>query len=285
VKELKRAVVIYLEKKRPLLLQFTWLYTSLKYINAKDTDLVVFGTDEALQTLPDDCIKIVSPIATEPPEFIKYVRINSNYYFTRPEINFLKQYDYILKTDVDTFLTPAWNHFYPEQYTTGKGGFVNSMEVRQHLKRVGELHGLTHQGIHNVGATHYGKPEDVIKVTQTAIEIAKYLLTKEFKDDPGKWPGWYGGVTNMYSNEIAVNGLIDNFVLDRQNLDFPSTSPEPTDQHVHIHCYHTKKIFSKFVAEGKEYDSINPDDLDISKVNEYCLYIAIKAKQDFSNKN
>jgi hypothetical protein len=282
VKELKRAVVVYLENKRPLLLQFSWLYTSLKYIKSEDTDLVVFGTDDALENIPDDCIKIPCPIATDPPEFKKYFRINSNFYFTKPEVNVLKQYDYILKTDADTFLTPAWNHFRPSQYTTGKGGYVNSMEVRQHLKRVAELHGLKHRGIHNVGASHYGTPDQVIKVSQTAIEIAKYLLTKEFKDDEGKWPGWYGGVTNMYSNEIAVNGHIEDFRIDNQIMDFPSTSTDSTDRHVHIHCYHTNNLFSKFAMEKGKYDSINPDDLDISIVRDYCLFIAHKAKQYFN---
>ncbi|PLS05311.1 DUF7164 domain-containing protein [Neobacillus cucumis] len=279
---MKRAVVVFLENKRPLLLQFSWLYTSLKYIKSKDTDLVVFGTDDALEKVPDDCIKIPCPIATEPPEFVKYFRINSNYYYTKPEVSILNQYDYIFKTDADTFLTPAWNSFYPEQYTTGKGGYVNSMEVRQHLKRITELHGLKHQGIHNIGATHYGKPEDVIKVSQTAVEIAKYLLTVEFKDDPGKWPGWYGGVANMYSNEIAVNGHIESFTIDRLNIDFPSTSPETTDRHVHIHCYHTNHIFSKFAMEKGKYNDINPNDLDLNIVRDYCLFIALKAQKEFN---
>ena len=60
---MRRAVVVFVEDKKHLLLQLGCLYTSLKYIQSDDTDLVVFGTKEALEKVPDDCIKIECEIA------------------------------------------------------------------------------------------------------------------------------------------------------------------------------------------------------------------------------
>ncbi|MBW9234312.1 hypothetical protein JQK62_18990, partial [Leptospira santarosai] len=56
---MKRALVVYLEDKPGLMIQFGLLYTSFKYIQSKDTDLVVFGTKKALAKVPADCIKVV----------------------------------------------------------------------------------------------------------------------------------------------------------------------------------------------------------------------------------
>lgn len=276
---MKRAVVVFLENRKRLLLQFSWLYTSLKYIQSNDTELVVFGTRDALLNIPDDCIKIEVKKASEPPEVAKYPRINSIHYYLDSQIDILNQYDYILRTDADTFLTPAWNHYFPEQYTTGKGAYVSTSEVKENIKRVAEIHGLKHKGLHNIGATHYGPPHEVINVSQQAVKIAKYLLTHDFKDQKGKWPGWYGGVINMYSNEIAVNHYLPNFKIDKKNLDFLSTSSDSVHDHAHIHCWHTKNIFSKFRFERGEYDHIRMEDLDIDKVKDYCLYLAFKARE------
>ena len=278
---MKRAVVIFMEKKRDLLLQFGCLYTSLKQIQSKDTDLVVFGTKEVLALLPDDCVKLECEKANHPPELLKYPRINSIYCFTSENAKELENhYDVILRTDVDTFLTPAWNHYYPTTYTVGKGEYATYQIVKDNIKRVASELGLNHQGLHNLGATHYGETKLVIDVSTLAVTIAKHLLTKEFKVDKGKWPYWYGGVINMYSNEIAVNHLIRDVSIDRTQLDFESTSSDSVMNHAHLHCWHTDNVFSKFKFAAGKYDKLATDNLDRSKIKDYCLSTALTAKRD-----
>lgn len=278
---MKRAVVIFMEKKRDLLLQFGCLYTSFKHINAKDTDLVVFGTKDVLPLLPDDCVKLECEKASHPPELLHYPRINSIHCFTTEKAKELeKHYDIILRTDVDTFLTPAWNHYYPTTYTVGKGGYATYQIVKDHLKRVAKELGLNHRSLHNLGATHYGKTKSVIDVSTLAVTIGKHLLTKEFKTDKGKWPSWYGGVINMYSNEIAVNHLIKDVSINRRHLDFESTSSDSVMNHAHLHCWHTDHVFSKFQFTAGKYDKLETKNLNMNKIKDYCLAIALKAKRD-----
>lgn len=277
---MRRAIVVFMENKQNLMLQFGCLYTSLKHIQSKDTDLVVFGTKDILNKIPDDCVKLECTKADEPKELLKYPRINSIHCFTTEHSDKLNDYDYLLRTDVDTFLTPAWNHYYPTDYTVGKGAYAPYQSVKDNIKRVASELGFDHRGLHNLGATHYGETKLVREVSSLAVSIAKHLLTEEFNHEEGKWPYWYKGVTNMYSNEIAVNHLIRDVSIDRRNLDMESTSENSVLNHSHIHCWHTDNIFSKFQFAAGKYDHLSMSDLDITKIKDYCLYIALKSKQE-----
>ncbi|MDQ6598592.1 hypothetical protein E2K98_14130 [Bacillus salipaludis] len=277
---MKRALVVYVEDKPSLLMQFGWLYTSLKYIEADDTDLVVFGTKNALKKIPDDCIKIEQSPISYNKEWQNYHYINSIACVADDSAAFLNQYDLLLRTDVDTFLTPAWKDFFPDYYTVGGGGYVNDSEVSGNLKTIAQKLGYRHQGHHNIGSTHYGWAPLVRNVCIHSLAAAKYIINNEFSNGYGIWPGWYKGVVSMYSNEIAVNHLVDKVIIDGNKLDYFSTSSESTLDHPHIHCWHTAEMFSKFAFELGYYDHIKLEELDQSIVKDYCLFIALKAKQE-----
>lgn len=277
VKELKRAIVVYLEYSRGLLQQFACLYTSLKFINCShDTDLVVFGTKQTLDLIPDDCIKV----ELNPLEGIwqTYRFMNSISCVGSKQAEFLNNYDYLLRTDLDVFLTPAWNSFFPTDYTVGRGAYCNNEEVRGNIKRIANKFNLRHQGVHNIGSTHYGTPSLVREVCKQSVDIAYYLLTEEFKDDYGAWPGWYGGVSSMYSTEIAVNHLVDEINVRPDMLDFDSTSTSSIHDHPHIHCWHTDHLFSKFQYGAGKYDHMLPS-FNSNEVRQYCLTIGLEAKK------
>jgi hypothetical protein len=279
VNSLKRAVVVFVEDNKHLLLQLGCLYTSLKHIKSNDTDLVVFGPKEALQKAPADCIKVECEVASDPPEFLRYRFVNSISCLTGKEADFLDEYDLILRTDADTFLTPAWNSYYPDLYTVGRGGYVNDELTRSNIKKIASERGLRHQGYHNLGSTHYGDARKVREVCKLATELMAYMLTEVFKDDPGEWPSWFRGVTSMYACEIAVNHLVDEFTIDRKRLDFGSASGELTEDHPHIHCWHTDNMFSKFKFTNGKYDHLTTDGLNIEIIKDYCLFIALESKK------
>jgi hypothetical protein len=278
---MRRAVVVFVEDNKHLLLQLGCLYTSLKYIQSNDTDLVVFGTKEALNKVPNDCIKVEYELDNLPPEFLNYRFIYSVSCLTGKHADFLDEYDYILRTDVDTFLTPAWYTYYPALYTVGVGGYVNDELTRSNLKRISSDFNLRHQGLHNLGSTHYGDARLVRDVCKLASSITGHILTKEFKSEEGQWPSWYRGVSLLYGCEVAVNHLVDQIIKDGNRLDFGSTSTESIVDHPHIHCWHTDNMFSKFQFTAGKYDNLTTEDLDLNLVKDYCLYIALKSKQYF----
>jgi hypothetical protein len=278
---MRRAVVVFVEENKHLLLQLGCLYTSLKYIQSNDTDLVVFGTKEALKYVPDDCIKVECKVADSPPELLHYRFINSISCLIGEQADFLDQYDYILRTDADTFLTPAWNSFIPSLYTVGRGGYVNDEKTRSNLKRISSQFGLRHQGLHNLGSTHYGNARLVRDVCELATTMTAYILTDEFKNGEGQWPSWYRGVASMYGCEIAANHFVDQIKIDAERLDYGSASSESIDNHPHIHCWHTNNMFSKFQFTAGNYDNLNKNHLNINTIKDYCLFIALKSKEFF----
>lgn len=278
---MKRAVVVYLDNNQDQMKLFRCLYTSYKFINSIDTDLVVFGHPFALTMIPNDCIKINLPPEEEFP-FNEYRFINSLSCLTKKEANFLDGYDFILRTDVDTLLTPAWNQYYPEGYKTGKGVYANHFSVKQKILEVAERLQLNHQGIFNIGSTHYGKSSLVKEVCNTATKVTSYLLNSEFKNYIGQWPQWYRGVSSMYAAEIATNHHVQSIQIDPKNLDVESTLGNPITDQPHIHFWHTHKIFSKFVFLNGGYNQFHYSSIQTDRINTYCLSIALLSSKEFN---
>lgn len=275
---MKRAVVVYLENKKNLLTQFYCLYTSLKNISSQDTDLVVFCEKNLIDKLPNDCIKIECSPASKDKFWNNYHYINSIECLTRDNSYFLTGYDLIIRSDVDVFLTYAWNNYYPNLYSCGRGGYVNDDYTKEKIVNIANRMGLRHKHIFNVGSTHYGNATLVREVSKLSMEVAKYIFKYEFLGDEGKWPSWYKGVTTMYASEIAVNHLVEELIIDENKLDYSSAHEDFIKEHPHIHCWHTDKRFSKFMFESEKYDNIDINSLDINKVCDYCTYIALKSK-------
>lgn len=278
---MKRAVVVFIEDKKILLLQFAGLYESFKYIQALDTDLIVFGPKQALDKLPNDCIKVEYDPISYSSKWQNYHFINSVSCLADKKAEFLNNYDLILRSDVDTFLTPGWNFYFPDLYSAGSGGYVNDENTRNKLKEIAVKLGLKHKGIHNIGSTHYGNAALVREVCKLSMEVTSYILDNEFKTGDGDWPGWYKGVTLLYGCEIAMNHLVGEIRVCPDKLDFHSTSEESILLHPHIHCWHTDKMFSKFHFYDGKYDNLTTDNLDITKISNYCLYMALNSKRKF----
>lgn len=266
----RRAVVVYLENKVSLLRQFKYLYKSFKISNMDtDTDLVVF-TDDTSIPLPDDVKSYRFKSISLSGEFKDYHFINSVACIAENG-ELLSKYEYILKTDLDVFLTKELKMFYPPKFHTGTGNFTYG-NVAERIKEFALRNGYTHKGIHNVGATWYGSGALVVQLAQSTMEIARKLNKEEF----GEWPNWYKGVLSMYASEIAVNHNVEEFVLSNK-FDVPSDSHGPIEEAYHIHCFHSNKMYSKFEEQDGKYDSIT--DIDRSIVCGYCLGVSQDAKQ------
>lgn len=275
---MKRAVCVFIENKRHLWIQFKCLYTSFKYIHSNDTDLVVFCTKDIIDSIPNDCIKIECEAASRKVLWQNYGYINSVECMTHENSEFLNNYDLILRSDLDTFLTPAWNNYIPMLYTAGRGGYVNDEYTKEKILNIANKLGLKHKNIFNVGSTNYGNAVLVREVCKLTTEVCKYILQNEFIDNEGNWPSWYKGVSLLYANEIAVNHLVDNVILDGNKLDFGSASRESIYDHPHIHCWHTNDKFSKFMFENGKYNNERIDLLNINEIADYCMYIALKSR-------
>lgn len=276
-KPARRAIAAYVDDVPSLIGQTKCLFESLKHIQAEDTDLVAFGPAAALEKLPNhpQLVKVVQP----PHRLAKeYGFINSIYCLNGPGSEVLDNYEYVLKSDVDTFLTPAWNQFHPTSFTCGQGLYSNSDRVRDNCRLLAQRFGLNHHGRHNLGSTLYGNTQKVRAVGALATTLCEHLLEVEFKADPGAWPDWYRGVSSMYATEVALNHLVAGLDGPNRMLDYYSTSTDPVETAPHIHCWHTNEPFSKFIFEAGLYDHMDIPQ-DISQIRSYCLAMALRSKR------
>jgi hypothetical protein len=275
----RRAIVCFVEGTGHLLQQVLALRRSRRHVQSPDTDLVVMGPGDVLQRLPDDLVKIAQRPATDDPVWRDYRYFNSIACLNGAGAEQLDQYSHVLRTDVDCFITPAWNQFYPETFICGHGGYSNDDDVRRRIVDLAKHYGLIHRGLTNVGATWYG-PTDVVRRACAFSELlTKHLLTRDFASDEGNWPGWYRGVSTMYAGEIAVNHCAPD--AERSLLlDASSTSRESVLRYPHIHCWHTDEKFSKFWFWNGRYTSEDVQDLDLSVIADYCMAMAYQSLED-----
>ena len=274
-----RAIVCYVPDNRHLIQQALALRLSWIHARSLDTDLVVMGPAEVLVRFPDDVVKIEQRSVNEDPEWRGYLYANSIACMNGGGAERLDRYTHLLRTDVDTFITPAWNDFRPSGFVTGMGGYSNDDDVRARIRAIAARFGLTHRGLTNVGSTWYG-PTDVVRRTSAMTEmLLKYILSGEFAHDEGAWPGWYRGVSLLYAGEIAVNHCAPD--AQRSDLlDAHSTSPEPTSRFPHIHCWHTDDKFSKHFFMSGRYSPTDTRDLSLDVVRDYCLTMSFRSLDD-----
>jgi hypothetical protein len=282
----RRAIVCFVEDDPDLIQQVLALRLSWRYAQSPDTDLVVMGPADVLARLPDDLVKIVQPPATDDPVWSdwvgdRYGYVNSIACLNGAGAEQLECYTHLLRSDVDCFITPAWNQFYPTTFTYGRGGYSNDDDVRQRLRDIAAQYGLVHQGLTAIGSTWYGPTAVVRRAAAFSEMLTKHILTHHFASQEGEWPGWYGGVALLYAGEIAVNHCAPDAQYSEQ-LDHGSTSLEPITRYAHLHCWATEETFSKHRFMDGGYTRDDAQDLDMTLIPDYCLALSLQSLEAFA---
>ena len=275
----RRAIVCFVEDDRHLIQQALALRHSWLYTQSPDTDLVVMGPADVLARLPDDLVRIEQQPAADDPVWRGYRYANAIACLNGAGAERLDRYTHILRTDVDTFITPAWNDFHPTSFMVGNGAYSNDDEVRQRIRDIAVRYGLVHRGLTNVGSTWYGPTEAVRRAGAFAEMLTKHILTHYFSEHEGEWPGWYRGVALRYAGEIAVNHCAPD-AQRSELLDAASTSQEPLSRYAHIHCWHTDEKFSKHHFMSGRYTPEDAQDLNLHVVRDYCMAMSFRSLGD-----
>lgn len=205
----------------------------------------------------------------------------------------LGSYDALLRTDLDTFLTPAFSAWRPSKLAVGIGKYCFDGQITCHrLRRIAIDMGLSSETttpIENIGSTWYGPATTVIECASTSIRVMKYLSQFEFtKADKGpkingavlNWPGWHYGVLTMYAGQIAVNHCARDVGLEKRSdmLDVATDSTGSIYDHAHLHTWQNNRNFSKGVFAKKGYDKVDPARLNTDIIREYALFHALQSR-------
>lgn len=201
-------------------------------------------------------------------------------------------YDFLIRSDMDVFLTPLFAKWLPDNcndFYVGRGGYSDDFN-RKRLGRIASDLGLKYAGGDNLGSTWYSTPEQFRLVSYLTIFSMTYLSQEEFSkpEREGKlgvelWPYWHYGVLLLYGQNIGLNHLMGskqlNVVKLENLIDYPSANTEDVNTKLHIHVFHGDDLFSKFAYKMGKYDQMEVNDSDTSKVKYYALKMALSAKR------
>ncbi|KAF4692194.1 hypothetical protein FOZ60_013935 [Perkinsus olseni] len=201
------------------------------------------------------------------------------------------EYDYVLRTDLDAFLMPGFADWTPKsrnQLVVGWGGY-SSKNAELHLKYVTETLGLRDKGLTSLGSTWYGNLRLFKASANLTLAVIRWLLTQEFSEfekccsGVKSWPHWHRAVALLYGGHVALNHIGDNVLISGAEngfMDFQSVKTEPiTNKQIkHVHCWHTRELFSKFEFHEGAYDQLDLTPyLDMSTTRDYVVTLAVSS--------
>ncbi|EQC37878.1 hypothetical protein SDRG_04899 [Saprolegnia diclina VS20] len=316
-----RAAVLYFpsEKAAAFLPQLRWFHESWREMQQHEpllwrTDMVVFtdtllpdfgalgcaSTPRASTSEPNKCVVITSGFHAAP---VPGYALGASIGVAGETHPWVTIYDYILRTDLDTFLTPAFAPWKPRGLTVGFGEYAfEGYNTSARLARIASDLGYAPMHVANVGSTWYGPRAHVQSCARLAVQAMVYLHAREFSDveksaaygDQG-WPEWHHGAINLYASHLAINECTgddlhdeddddsssSNVLVRQDMLDVPTTSEGSPFKHAHLHTPwrddRASPTFCKFAYERGEYSSVSEEQLSPSRIGDYALRMALRA--------
>lgn len=275
------AILTYIDDTPVMVDEFSWLYKSWIYSgNWRNSDIVAVCNPAVISKLPkDDNVTYIPKVPENKPgsRWENYAYINSIKCVIGDHTAYLAaKYSHIIRTDADVFLTSVLSSMRPGFFVYGRGRYVQIPETRKILEEVATKHGIQHQGIFNVGSTILGPSAGVLEFIADQYAMSEILLD-EFGDNQGEWPRWWRGTITMYAGELAANSKYFKFLYGAylNVLDYESYFNHDIERSriAHIHAFHNKDYWSKFVYREGGYKDRDNSSLNIKNVSDYCQWI------------
>jgi hypothetical protein len=205
-------------------------------------------------------------------------------------------YDYLIRSDMDVFMTPLFSKWLPKHcndFVVGGGGYSDQFNAKR-LKRIANDLKFEHAGQLNLGSTWFSTPDQFRIVSYLTLFGMAYIGKEEFTlpEREGKagtelWPAWHYGVLLLYGQNLGMNHLIGAKQLNVPKLfnyiDYPTSNSQSVNGVIHLHCYHEEEYFSKNVFKMEKYDNMSIPINNTDQINNYCLRLALESKRMSSN--
>jgi hypothetical protein len=278
MKQANLGILVYIDNNSEMIEEFMWLYKSILFSKLSDEcAIIAVCHPSVMDQIPIDSrirILVSVPYAEQNAAWAGYKYINSVSNLAEAAVlSACADFDFILKTDCDTFVTEYLSDFRPSGLCFGFGAYAYQDSVRKKLVECSERWGFPHNGSHNVGASVMGPTEMVSEFLTVHMQCCERLLREEFTDFVGEWPNWSKQVLTMYAGELALRltypqrcsfGLLDHFTNTRKLA----------SDVLHIHAWHTDDYWSKHAYRSGMYDSMALDQIDKTTLGGYCHWLA-----------
>ena len=293
----RKAIVVYVDNNAVNLEEFSWLYkTWILWSLHKEYDIVAYINPKAIEILysyVEDHVNLIirplTPIYETDPFWENYKFANSFFMFNdESEKDYiLERYSYILKTDCDVFLTQHLLGLEPERVMIGMGGYMNNFdEIKSNLKRISNKLNAKDRGFNHIGASIFGDSSIVVNIVRNHFSVTKYILSTEWANGPGAWPGWTRGVSSMYAIHIVVNHILNKNIVNLYSLDTICFNNKIDTNTYHVHAWHSTTDFSKHKWFKGGYIDVKKEFDEIPKIaKDYCLCVASNTIEDLLKMN
>lgn len=291
---MNKAIVVYIDDNVKIIEEFSWLWkTWILWELYDEFDIVAYCNPSVIDKIPSHnnlIKKELEPLHKTNPFWKDYPFVNSFAMFNNnSELEWINsKYDYILKTDADVFLTQHIKGLNPTKTMIGYGGYMSAGpnefdEVKSNLNRISKKLKLRDNGINSVGASIFGKTKIATAIIQDHYILTEYILKTEWKNGPGKWPGWFKGVSSMYAIHLVVNNILTPQLMTLYSMDSFCWNNEIDSNTYHIHAWHGPD-FSKHKWFNGEYDKLESNKVP-TIAKEYCQWIASNTIEELKNIN
>ena len=191
---IQKAIAVYLDDSDKMEIELSWLHkTWLLWGLEKEYDLVVYFNPEAAHRLQK--FRGIKPI---PMPYIRLAKIykflNSHYFcLDKESASHLDQYQYLMKTDCDVFLTERMKGFVPSKFMIGQGGYYQGEDVKKidYIRKLSKIFGLNHNGMNQVGATFFSKTKEVLSIVSNQAALTESILQLSQKNEEFKNVGFH----------------------------------------------------------------------------------------------
>lgn len=210
--------------------------------------------------------------------------------------NQLKVYDFLIRSDIDVFLTPLFAQWLPRHcndFYVGGGAYSTRFNSKR-LKRAAFNIGLKYADVTNLGSTWISTPSQFRLVSYLTLFSMAYISEEEFSPDERLakmgimgWPYWHYGVLLLYGQQIALNHLIAthqiNCIKLNTLIDYPAFNDDSVFDILHIHVFHGDDLFSKFDFKAGKYNYTHLIGKNETSTKYYALRMALDGKNTPQN--
>ncbi len=273
-----KAICVYLDDSDKMEIELSWLYkTWILHSLDTDFDLVVFYNPLAEKRLNtfDNIVKHAMPPIRYANE---YPFLNSHYFCLQESAHKISNYEYILKTDCDVFLTHNLKRYIPSKILIGEAGYysVPTQKILETIKFISEFFGFHYKYYPQVGASFFGKSNEVITITANQALLTEKILDLFELHGDQVINGLDKGISSMLAGEIIVNHCFVNQHIMLYALDSLCWETTEIGSNVlHIHAWHSSQKWSKHAFFRGEYeDWVVKDEERYNHAANYCHWIA-----------
>jgi GT2 family glycosyltransferase len=280
----RKAIAVYLDSGNRAAVEFSWLLKTYKLWNLQlEYDLIVYHNPAVQPPQGDGVVaRPLCPMVVEDGFWGDYPFVNSFAMFRQQAERewLLDRYDYLLKTDCDVFLTANLRGLKSNQVLIGYGAYMPhshaGIEVAKNMSRIFKNLCIPDHGLNHVGASIFGRVQQVLPVVADHFAITRHLLETEWiNGQTGPWPGWHRGVASMYAIHLAVNKNLQANEVRLNALDSFCVDNKITRDVVHIHAWQCDIPWSKLAFFRGEYSEwkVDFEEAFLNAAN-YCQWVA-----------